>query len=66
MMRAAQELGLGTCWVMYFDAAKVTDLFSLPEHIVPVAMLPVGYPAEDVAPSPMHGTRFPLDDIIIK
>ena len=66
LMLAAQELGLGTCWVMYFDAAKATDLFSLPAHIAPVAMLPVGYPAEDAAPSPMHGTRLPLDDIIIK
>jgi nitroreductase len=65
LMLQAHDLGLGTCWVMYFDPAKATELFGLPGNIVPVAMLPIGYPAEDAAPAPMHGERLPLENILL-
>ncbi|MDR0914186.1 MAG: nitroreductase family protein [Oscillospiraceae bacterium] len=65
LMLQAQDLGLGTCWVMHFDPAKATELFNLPENIVPVAMLPIGYIAEDAEPSPMHSQRYALEDILI-
>ena len=65
MMLAAHDLGLGTCWVMYFDPAKTSELFSLPEGVVPVAMLPTGYPSVDAAPSKLHGSRLELDKILI-
>ena len=65
MMLAAQELGLGTCWVMYFDPAKATEVFALPENIIPIAMLPVGYPSADAAPSEKHKDRLPVEDILL-
>ena len=65
LMLAAHDLGLGTCWVMYFDPAKTAELFELPGHIIPVAMLPVGYPAEDAAPAEGHGNRMDLEKILI-
>ena len=64
IMMQAQELGLGSCWVMFFDPAKTAELFQLPENLVPVAFLPVGYTAEDAAPSPRHGERLALPDIL--
>ena len=64
MMLAAQELGLGSCWVMYFDPAKTRELFALPDHIIPVAFLPLGYPADVAAPSAMHGDRVALENIL--
>jgi len=64
MMLMAQELGLGTCWVMYFNAAKTAELFALPENIVPVAMLPIGYPAEDSEPAAMHGSRMDIENLL--
>ena len=64
-MLAAQDLGLGTCWVMHFDPAKTAELFALPKNIVPVAMLPIGYPAEDAAPSERHSDRKELADILL-
>ena len=66
LMLAAQELGLGSCWVMYFDPVKTSALFALPENLVPTAMLPLGYPDQAAAPSPMHASRMPMDDIILK
>jgi len=66
MMLAAHDLGLGTCWVMYFDPAKIVELFSLSENIVPVAMLPIGYPAEDAVPAKAHSQRAALGEILLK
>ena len=61
MMLAAHDLGLGSCWVMYFNPAKTIELFALPDTIAPVAMLPVGYPAKDAAASEGHYDRLPLE-----
>ncbi|GBU23046.1 nitroreductase [Fibrobacteres bacterium R8-0-B4] len=64
IMLAAAEIGLGSCWVMKFNVSKAAELFNLPENFVPVAMLPIGYPADDAAPSDRHGLRFDVDKIV--
>lgn len=64
LMLAAQEKGIASCWVMHFDPAKAISLFDLPKNIVPVALLPVGYPAEGSGPSPRHTDRLLLDSIL--
>ena len=66
MMLAAHELGLGTCWVMYFDPAKTSELFALPENIIPAAMLPIGYPAENADPAKQHFKRWNIEKLLIK
>ena len=65
-MLAAHEAELGTCWVMYFDPHKTAELFTLPEHIIPVAMLPIGYPKDDAVPSDRHNSRFDSEKILLK
>ncbi len=64
MMLQAAELGLGTTWVGSFDPDKVRDAFRLPANYVPVAILPIGYPAADARPSVMHDKREPLEKTI--
>ena len=54
MMLEAEELGLGACWVGYFDAAKIAQVLELPENITVSALLPMGYPAEGAKPLPLH------------
>ena len=66
LMMAAQDLGLGSCWVMHFDPARTVELFALPENIVPVAFLPIGYPADNAAPASGHGEKAALDEILLK
>ena len=61
MLFAAQDLGLGTVWVMHFDPAKAIEEFKLPENIIPVALLPVGYISDEAKPGPMHEVRQGLD-----
>lgn len=38
--------GLGSVWVGAFDERKASEALGLPEHVRPVAMLPIGHPAE--------------------
>lgn len=47
---AAAAMGLGSCWVCNFDAAKLTELLNLPEGQEPIAIIPIGYPADTDAP----------------
>ena len=54
-LQAAHE-GLATCWICAFDAEQVHKAFNLPEKIEPIALLPLGYPA-DSCDAERHGTQ---------
>ena len=60
MMRQAHALGLGTCWVGWFDPQKVKEAFNLPDDETVYNLLPLGYIADDCKPGPMHSSRKPL------
>lgn len=44
---AATALGYGTCWVGAFDEKKVSMLLNVEPGLHPVALVPVGRPAEE-------------------
>ncbi len=46
MLLAAYALGLGTCWVGAFREEIARKTLNTPPHVRPVAIIPVGYPAE--------------------
>ncbi len=62
MMLEIANLGLGATWVGYFDAKVMSKTFNLPENIIPVALLPAGYP--DAAPSPRHAERLAINETV--
>lgn len=64
MMLEAAQIGIGTTWVMHFDPEKVRELYHIPASFEPVAILVMGYPAEDAKPSDRHATYANLDDIV--
>jgi nitroreductase len=43
---AAASEGLGTNWIVEFNEAKVRSVLRVPEGIHPIALIPIGYPAE--------------------
>ena len=45
LILAATDLGLGTCWIGYFNEAKVKEALKIPDNIRVVALTPLGYPA---------------------
>ena len=64
MMLEAWEQGLGSCWVGYFNEEKVKAVLGLPDSVRVRDLLPVGYPAEDAAPAPMHTKYRDMSDMV--
>jgi nitroreductase len=46
MLLAACALGLGACWIGAFRDEEVERILKAPEAVRPVAIVPVGHPAE--------------------
>lgn len=46
MMLVAHEFGLGSVWVGAFNEFEVFEILDLPDYLRPVAVIPIGYPAE--------------------
>jgi len=59
ILLAAHALGLSTCWVGAYSDEEVAKALGLPEYVKPIAILPIGYPAEK--PSPPR--RIPLESL---
>ncbi len=59
ILLAAAAFGLGSCWVGAFDEELVAEALDLEERFRPVAILPIGYPAE----SPRLRPRRPFDEV---
>ena len=64
MMLQAADLGIGSCWVGYFNPEQVAEVLGLPENITVTALLPIGYPAENAAPLPLHSQYRELADTV--
>lgn len=64
MMMEAHEQGLGTCWVGYFQEAKVRKALGIPDNVRIRDLLPTGYPASDSVPGPMHSKSRESADMI--
>ena len=75
MVLKATELGLGTCWIGWFDETHVKDILGIPNKIKVSALLAVGYPkettgknrkrkpSEKIAFSEEWGKPFMIDDL---
>lgn len=62
MILEATNLGLGSVWVRYFDVSQVQKEFNLPENIIPICLMPIGYAADDYKESPLHNQRKELSE----
>lgn len=63
MMLVAHGRGLGSVWIGSFDEERVAAIMGLPEHLRPVALVPVGHPARVPAP-PSRVPREQAVDIV--
>ena len=64
MMLEATNIGVDSVWVLAFDSEKIVEEFVLPENLVPVCLLPLGYRSNLCPPSPFHKIRKSLDSIV--
>lgn len=65
MMLAAQNEGVGSCWVMHFNPAAMCEKFNIPQNIEPVALLVMGYPSDDSKPIDMHFKFRSMDETVV-
>lgn len=64
MLLEAVNLGLGTLWVRYFDVPEVIKKFNLPENVIPICLIPIGYAADGYKESPLHNQRKELSETV--
>lgn len=57
----AAEQGLGTCWVCNFDVTACKQVFPVADQLIPVALVPIGYAAEE----PKEKNRKDLTEILL-
>jgi len=57
ILLAAQALGLATCWVGAFHEDGVARVINTPRNVRPVAIVPVGHPAEKPSAPPKRSMR---------
>ncbi|MGR3311687.1 MAG: nitroreductase family protein [Candidatus Brocadiales bacterium] len=50
LLLEVQEQGLASVWVGAFQESEVSKILNLPNHLRPIAIVPIGYPAESPAP----------------
>ena len=49
---AAHALGLGTCWMGWYDEEKIKAALGIPEQIKIIGLTPLGYPDQQPKPRP--------------
>ena len=64
MMLAAHEIGIGSTWVMSYNPEKIRNEFNIPDNLIDVALLVMGYPAEDAEPSDLHAKYRPIEETV--
>ncbi len=65
MMLAATDIGVGSTWVMHFDPNAMKKEFEIPENFEPVALLVMGYAADDCEPRyEMHNSFRPMNETV--
>jgi nitroreductase len=59
MLLTAHSLGYGTCWIGSFEDEEVARVVEAPRGVRPVAVIPIGRPAE----KPRAPPRIPLEKV---
>ena len=66
MMYEAETLGIHTLWIRGFNSKVASEVFNLPENIVPGMFLALGYPSENSKPSDWHFKRKNIKEMTVE
>ncbi len=64
IMMEIADLGLATTWVGHFDAPSLKKMYPIMSDYELIALFPIGYAAEDAAPSPRHTERKSREEVL--
>jgi nitroreductase len=56
LLLAVTDMGLGACFVGAFDDARVRQILKIPSDVQPLAVVPIGHPAETPEPKRRRAT----------
>jgi len=56
----ATDQGYGACWIGAFDEMSTAEILSLPKHVRPLAMIPIGLPVK----TGHQPRRLPLEKLV--
>ena len=62
MVLTSWSLGIGSCWIGWFDEKQVKNIVNIPKNQEVIAMLTLGYPAKGYKPH--KKTRKSIKDIV--
>ena len=64
MMLEATNIGIDNIWIELFDGDIIKDEFDIPDSLVPVCLLPLGYKSKLCPPSPFHKIRKDIEKLV--
>lgn len=64
MMLEATNLEVDNIWIESFDENILRKEFNIPDELIPVLLMPLGYKAVDCPINPLHDKRKALEEII--
>lgn len=64
MMLEATNIGLGNIWVEMFQEDVLREEFHIPNNLIPVCIIPIGYEEENCPANPNHLKRKELQDLV--
>ena len=66
MVLEAEDLGLSTCWLTYFEPDILRKEFHIPDNLEPVAIIAIGYASGEKASAERHSKdRKNIEDITV-
>ena len=60
----AKSMGVGSCWVNFFDPDKMAEAFQLPANEEILTCLPLCFPAEGTTSLANHNGRKPIEETV--
>lgn len=64
MTLAAEDVGLGTCWICNFNEKQARQILNLPKEIEPIVYLPLGYSGNQPDKRARHLIRKKTEEIV--
>ena len=65
MMLEATNLEIQNIWIELFDEKIIQEEFSIPNNLIPICLIPLGYEDQNCPKSPNHDKRKKIEEIVI-
>lgn len=64
MILAAEAQGVNSCWINFFDPARLATELNIPENEQILMIMDLGFAAEGIGPMENHFSRKPLSETV--